>query len=691
MFELVRIRSALTGLAAAFVILAPLVARADEPKPQGSAPTLPSAWSFSHAPAIGGLGSNVSISPDGKHIAAITSPDGKTSVISVWETEHLDKAPKVLGSSRMTLLFVQFLKNDRLLVVAGQLFDNGYFEHDKRRGHLRKTYVTDLEGKDWKTLLPEPNTGTEREKFLRSISNVRIYSELPNDPDNVLVGANFIDGSDIYKVNVHTGNAERVQRASEKYDYSYDDSGTLRSRSSVDFESGKVFQRIEFRDLKTGEWSEHLKVFAKDREFPFIAGWDEDGVTAYIVRRGQNDKAQVFGYNTVTRDWGEPIFSHKFFEATGIFITPKGRLQGISYAAETGKVYWIDEKLKAIEKSLKAVFPTIDHTQAWTDPVTEQSATLKYPINGSVSLIDWSDDYKYVIVRREGPSLPPEFYLLTDGSKLTLLGKSRPDIDPKTLGESRFVQYKARDGLMLPAFVHLPPTDIYGPGPFKAIVVPHGGPWARDDFGWDPSGWTKYYTSRGYVVIQPQFRGSDTWGRKINVAGDKQWGLAMQDDNEDAAKWLVAQGYAKADRIALHGYSYGGYAGFAAAVRPNGVFQCSVAGAGVANLKIFKSEANENRFVRESQAPTLDGLNVIDHTAKVSIPIFVYHGDRDVRVPVEESRAFAAGLRSSGKPFKYLELKDMGHQYDKWTPQDTEKVLLEVESFLNKECKPGGL
>jgi dipeptidyl aminopeptidase/acylaminoacyl peptidase len=673
------------------ILASPASSYAQTAASDAKAANLPSAWSFAHLPALGGLRGQVSISRDGKHIAAITSPDGKTSTISVWETEHMDKAPTVLGSTRMKLNTVGFLKNDRLIVEAQQLFDNGYFENDKKRGHLYKAYITDLEGKDWKTLLPEPNTGTEREKFARSISEVRIYSDLPNDPDNVLAGARSIDGGDIYKVNVHTGSAERVQRASEKYNYSFDRNGTLRLRTSVDFDAGKVFERAEIRDPKTGEWQEHYRVYAKDRDFPSIQGWDKDGVTAYIVKRGQGDKAQLFAYNTATRDWGEPIFSHKLFEATGAIIDQTGELLGVRYAAEKTKTYWVNETLAAIDQRLKTAMPQTELVQPWIDPATGTKANLKYVSGASFEIIDRSDDMKYVIAKREGPSQPPEFYLVTDGTKLTLLGKSRPDSDPKALGESRLVQYKARDGLMIPAFLHLPPTDVYGPGPYKAIVVPHGGPWARDDFSWDSSGWTKYFTARGYVVIQPQFRASENWGKVIDRAGDNQWGMAMQDDLDDAAKWMIAQGYAAPDRVAMHGYSYGGYTSFVAAVRPNGVFQCAAAGAGVANLVRFESNVKENRFFREAIAPTMTGMNVIDETAKVSVPIFVYHGDRDVRVPVEESRAFAAGLKAAGKPFKYLELKDMGHQSDKWTPQDVETVLVEVESFLNKECKPGGL
>src|SRR5207237_5580379 len=113
----------------------------------------------------------------------------------------------------------------------------------------------------------------------------------------------------------------------------------------------------------------------------------------------------------------------------------------------------------------------------------------------------------------------------------------------------------------------------------------------------------QYLTSHGYVVIQPQFRGSDGWGNRLWLAGDREWGQKMQDDNDDAAKWLIDQHLAAADRIALFGYSYGGYAAFAAAIRPNGLYQCAISGAGVAELKDFQGETYDDRFLREYQRP----------------------------------------------------------------------------------------
>jgi len=305
-------------------------------------------------------------------------------------------------------------------------------------------------------------------------------------------------------------------------------------------------------------------------------------------------------------------------------------------------------------------------------------------------MIDWSDDLKYVIVEKSGPRQPPEYYLLTDAGKLTLLGKERPWMNTAALGDTRLVQYAARDGLIIPAFLTSPRKELYGPGPYPAIIVPHGGPWARDAMGWDASGWTQYFAARGYAVLQPQFRGSQGWGQKLWRAGDAEWGQKMQDDKDDGAKWLIAEGIAAPDRIAMHGYSYGGYSAMAAAVRPNGLYQCAVAGAGVASLAKFREIVN-SRILRELQRPTINGLSPIEKTADVSIPIFLYHGDRDTTVPISESERFVAGLKSAGKPHKYLAIPDMGHQYSVWEGGQVATVLTAIENYLVTDCGPGGL
>jgi dipeptidyl aminopeptidase/acylaminoacyl peptidase len=638
---------------------------------------------FAREPAIQGL----SISPSGKNLVGIVSPDGDTRYIAIWETANPGKAPVILGAQKMRLMSAQFIKDDRLAVVAQQLFTVG-----TRATHLSKIYITDLKGEKWTPAIPDQKASSELEDFVNKTSNPSILSRLPNDPRHILVVDNRLNGEgDIYKVDVYKGSAERLYRGSEKYaGYQPDWNGELRARQYSDFENGAIFIGQEFLNPKTGQWEEHFRSYAKDRNITSVVGFSQDPNIVYVSRR-EKDKAGVYEYDLTQKKIVGPAFEHKLFEADGVYQDKAGRVLGFGYEADTTRDYWTDPKLGTIAKGLGPALGVTNVTMDWTDPATPAPVKVSYPDGTGAVIQDFSEDYRYVLVEKSGPNLAPEYYLLTDGSKLTLLGKARPQIPGAALGDSRMVQYKARDGLMIPAFLHTPSKARFGAGPYPAIVLPHGGPTARDYLGWDRGGWTKYFTARGYAVIQPQFRGSDGWGDKLYRAGDQEWGKAMQDDNDDAAKYLVTQGLAAPDRIALFGYSYGGYAAMAASIRPNGLYQCAIAGAGAAEIRRFENLTYENRFLREFQRPTVGGLDVLANASKASIPIFVYHGDRDQTVPIEQAERFVAALKAAGRPYRYLVLKDMGHQFNLMTPANVETQLVEIEKYLTTECGPGGL
>ena len=517
-------------------------------------------------------------------------------------------------------------------------------------------------------------------------------SILPNDPKHILVIDNRLDGQgDIYKADIYRGTAERLYRGSDKYaNYEPDWNGNLRARSYIDFDNGAIFVGQQFLNASTGQWEDHFRSYARDRNLTEVAGFSEDPNIVYVSRR-EKDKAGIYEYDLTQKKIIGPAFEHKLFEAGGVLQDKSGRLLGFSYQADAPRIYWTDEKLAAIAKGLGPALGVTNVSADWNDPAGSAPAKVSYPDGAGAYVRDWSDDLKYVLVEKSGPNLPPEYYLLTDGSKLTLLGKSMPHIPGAALGDSRLVQYKARDGLIIPAFLHTPSKARFGAGPYPAIVLPHGGPTARDYLNLDVSGWTKYFTARGYVVIQPQFRGSDGWGDKLYRAGDRQWGLAMQDDNDDAAKYLASQGLAAADRIAIFGYSYGGYAAMAASIRPNGLYQCAISGAGAPEIRRFQNRTYDNRFLREFQRPTVGGVDLLDNASKASIPIFVYHGDRDTTVEIEQSERFVAALKAAGRPHRYLAIKDMGHQFNLMTPAHVETQLVEIEKYLTTECGPGGL
>lgn len=660
------------SLAAAFAAVLGLVSAAPA-MTQAPAAAPPSAADFDRESAI----RNVNMSPDGKHIAAIVSPDGVNAYVSIWRSDAMDQAPVNLGcGDRSKCMGVSFVKNDRISVQVRQTITVG-----TTKTHLFRFFTTDLQGKVWRNALGSTDQTAG--------PNARVVSTLPRDPKNILTQS-FEDGN-FYLLDLYSGARKKVATGSDKFGGEQVDlTGEIRARQSFDFENGKVYIAQWIRSPATGSWDEHFRWFAADREPKEIVGFTPDPNIIYVRTNAGRDKTAIFEYDIAARKFLEPIFEIKLFDALDVVQSPAaatyGQLLGFLYGGETGKVYWIDERLGTIAKGLRSALGITTNPVQWIDIATGEKARFSTADGADVDITDWSDDLRYVLAVKSGPRQPPEYYLLTDGTKLTKLGASRPWLNTATLGDTSLVQYPARDGLMIPGFLTRPRAEIYGPGPYPAIILPHGGPWARDNMGWDGSGWVQYFASRGYAVLQPQFRGSDGWGQKLWRAGDGEWGQKMQDDKDDGAAWLVQQGYVDADKIAIHGYSYGGFAAIAASVRPDGPFRCAIAGAGVADLGKLSNLWGDNRIQRIVQGNTVSGMDPMKNTDKIDIPIMLYHGDYDVRVPIFHSRDFYNAVKGKMPSSEFIVFDQMGHQYNRWRPEQTAEVLQNVERFLTTTC-----
>jgi dipeptidyl aminopeptidase/acylaminoacyl peptidase len=647
----------------------------------------------------------VSLAPDGKHVAAIVSTDGKTRIVAVFNLDDPNAPPSVIPTAPgLDIQSASFVKNDRLVLSLMQQIDV-----DGARTHAYRRVITDPKGSFFKTL--SLATGADQDKAgvsyevendMRGTGGMSLVDPLPEDPDNVL--AQDSSTGDLYKVNLHSTGLnliyEKVETGSDKYGQVVWDLGhkSVRARLAVDFQDGHPYVAVYFRNPDTNAWEEHMRYFLKDRENPEILGFTKDPDVAIVKLNHGHDKTAIYEYSIREHKLSDPIFANAAFDATDIITSDDkadfGDILGFRFdGVREGDIYWADDKMAALSDGLKKALGEVDAPMIWTDAATSKKMEIMVPTNVSVSIIGLSHDRKTAIVEKEGPKTPPEYYAYIEGKGLTLLGKSRPQIKPDDLGDTTLIQYTARDGLILPAYLTKPNPAIWGPGPYPAIVTPHGGPWARDEWGWDPTGWTEYFAARGYVVIQPQYRTSTGWGQKIAREGDNQYGLKMSDDNDDAAAWLVSQGLARKGHVAIHGYSYGGFAAFAAGARSSSsdAFRCAIAGAGVADLGRWSHYAGESRIEREVYADTMTGLNPWDHVADFRIPMLVYHGDRDNRVPYHEGEAMYERLKAAGKPVKFLELPDMGHQINLWSPQNFHDVLTKVEDFLANDCGPGGI
>lgn len=648
---------------------------------------------------------SVSIAPDGQHVAAIVSTDGKTRVVAVFDLAHLDQAPFIIPTAPgLEIQGVSFVKNDRMALFLMQKLDI-----EGTRTHAYRSVITDIKGSFFQTLslahsgADKENAGVSFEvrNDMGGFGGMSLVSSLPDDPDNIL--ARDASSGDIYRVNLHKPVFvyEKFYTGSDKYGEETWDlhHKSVLARKSVDFQDGHPYIAFSFRNPDTGAWEEHMRFFVKDHEDAEVLGFTADPNIAILRLNHGADKTAIYQYSVRERKLNEePLFANAAFDTTGIIVSRNkadyGAIIGYTYdGAREGEVYWADDAMAATSDALKKALGETDVPLIWTDAASGKKMKIDVPQDVAVHIEAMSNDRKVMIVERDGPKLPPEYYIYQDGKGLTPIGKTRPQIKPDALGTTTLIQYPARDGLVLAAYLTKPNPDIWGKGPYPAIVVPHGGPWARDTWGWDPTGWTQYFAARGYVVIQPQYRTSTGWGQKIARAGDNQYGLKMSDDNDDAANWLVSQGLASKGHIALHGYSYGGFAAFEAGARSvsDDTFRCAIAGAGVADLERWKHYAGESRIQREALADTMTGLNPWDHVNDFKIPMLVYHGNRDQRVPFPEGKAMYDKLKAAGKPVQFLELQDMGHQINLWSPQNFHDVLNGVDTFLKTDCGPGGI
>jgi len=640
--------------------------------------------------------SSFTLSPDGEHLAALRS-NGEERVIAVWATDATDQAPTLIGASRMKIQYVQFIKNDRLAVGLWQ-------PHEIRVGRLTRTFlsklmITDLKGTQWHEPMPSARAKSDADKLRQALSSAQVLDILPNDPHHILaIESSGSNAGDIYRVDLRDYSAERIQMSDDKTSgYITDMDGQLRARLKADVDGIGAYIAAEIRDHRTGQWDEHFRSYVKNRDQTQIVRFSADPNIAFISSNEGQDKSVLYEYDIAARKRKEILFEHRFFNAGSVIINPYKQapaapsgILGVSYLGPRGDdVQWTDPGMLAIDAGLRQALDLHDEKLRIVDPASGQSATIDYPLERDYRIVDFTPDMRTLLLNVSGASAPPQYYLFRNG-ELTLLSSSYAAIDPRTLGDTRLVYYTARDGLNIPAFLTTPSTEMCGPGPWKAVIHPHGGPWARDDMGFDASMWTPLMASRCMAVLRPQYRGSADWGRKLWMAGDAEWGQKMQDDKDDGAKWLIEQKIAMPGHIALFGFSYGGYAAFAAAVRPEGIYKCAIAGAGVSDIKKIWSRYYTNAFFREAQAPTVDGLNPLEHAGQIKIPLMIYHGDRDQTVPIEQSEWFASKAKASGQPVEYHAIADYAHG-PAWTRAIMGDQLRFIETYLINGCGGSGL
>lgn len=628
---------------------------------------------------------SVSMSADGEQLVAIIAlpgSDNRETALATWDLDNMDQGPEITPSGDdMKFIAASALKADRLLVLGRQEWTGrlGGCGEGKFSGATKtfvtKAYLTDAEHEDFEEAFAQNvrriGISESTQRCLELSGEASLVSNLPLDPHHVIIqqlngvslSANF------YRYDLRDGSTELLEsaNASSSPALFHPRTGEVLARSTLETGDGNYEQRVLLRN-DAGEFVVHDKLTTNlsDRYSVSLAGIDEDSGNFYVLTDQFSDNVQAYTYDPSAERFGEePLVAHPEYSIGGLVFGSQpsnfNQLVGFTVAGPMMQTVYVDPTMRSIHDGLKQAFP-------------EQT----------VSIIDYTDEMETVLFSTSSNRHSPTYHLLHNRQKVESIGSQRPWIDPENIGEQRWVTYEARDGMKIPAILDLPAGWEEGDEPLPTIIHPHGGPWARDTTGWDGSGWVPFLTSRGYAVLRPQYRGSAGLGRELWLAGDGEWGQKMQDDKDDGAKWLVEQGIADEDRIAIFGYSYGGFAAVAASVRQNGPYQCAIAGAPVSDLGRLGVTWSGNRLQRILQGRTVTGMDPMENTDKADIPILLYVGDRDVRTPSWHAKNFYDAVKDE-VPAEFELIADMPHSLP-WYPRHHIKSLGLIEGFLEGQC-----
>ncbi|ESP90855.1 alpha/beta hydrolase family protein [Pseudoalteromonas luteoviolacea] len=494
-----------------------------------------------------------------------------------------------------------------------------------------------------------------------------VISMLPDDPDHVLVSIDLKQRNrpGVYKLNVKKRRLKRVMSfKAHVVDWIADQQGNV--RISYHQDDTRVFYRL--LDSKTNKWKTifDYEVFSKNKVA--VLGFDIDPNTLYI-KAIHKDKESIFKVDITDPALSrELVFHDPNYDADGSLVySPKtGAVAGYSHSNIDNVIHYWDEELRTLQTSISQVLPNA--TNVITDMDNHGNSYIVYSQSSK-------DPGSYLLGNRKNNSI---YYL----------AQVYPQINEKTYLGKQQVEYAARDGIKIEAYITLPQGYKSGKN-YPAIVLPHGGPAARDYQSYDY--WSEFFASHGYIVFQPNFRGSYGYGFEFAQAAIGGWGKAMQDDLDDAAKWLIDEGYTNKSQMCIAGGSYGGYAAIMALIKHPDTFKCAASFAGVTDLASIYSQARyftSKEVIRKQlgkDRDKLENISPINFANLVSKPILLIHGSEDSVVPVKHSQKMAKALKEHNQDVTYIELEDGDHHLSYQPHRIT--TLEAMLAFFDKQLK----
>lgn len=595
------------------------------------------------------------ISPDGKYLAFL-KPYKDTRNIWIKRVEEPFSAAKLITSEAKRPIPGYFWSRDGkyILFVKDNDGDENY--------NIYAVSPSDapVSGQD----APKANNLTNLKK-VRTL----IYSIPKSDPDAMYVGINDRDPAwhDLYKVKISTGELSLIRKNTDRltsWRFDLKDQLRLATRSAQNGDTeilsidGDVFKKIY--SCNVFEACGPVRFHKDSKRFYMISNKGEGvNLTRLTLFDPETSKEETVESDPLNRvDIGSPIFSE---------VTDE--LVGVTYEDERSRISWRDKSLQADYEWLK-----------------------KRLSNKDINLSSSTADENIYLVTAYSDVDPGTTYLFNRKTKTVVEQfRIRERLPREHLSEMKAIRYKSSDGLEIPAFLTLPKGGATKNLPL--VLVPHGGPWARDVWGY--SSFAQFMANRGYAVLQPNFRGSTGYGKKFIDAGNKQWGDKMQDDLTWGVKHLIAQGIVDPKRVGIMGGSYGGYATLAGVAFTPDLYQAAVSIVGPSNLITLLNtippywEAGRKLFTERMGDPAtpegktqLNRQSPLNSADKIKTPLLIVQGANDPRVKKAESDQIVVALRERNFPIEYILAPDEGHGFAR--PVNNMAMFAAAEKFLAK-------
>ncbi|PWF42500.1 alpha/beta hydrolase family protein [Massilia glaciei] len=439
---------------------------------------------------------------------------------------------------------------------------------------------------------------------------------------------------------------------------------------------------VHWREEGSKTWSELYRYdYFEDYKAITPLAVDRDGqlyVSAINTASADGTKA-LYRYDVKQRKLeDQPLVNLPGYDFEGgfVFDSDTKEMLGVTYTQETDGIVWFDKKMRGIQETVDKLLPNT---------------------NNYVRCSRCSSARHLMVVSTSDIQAPVYFLFDTQTGKLSLVGQAYPWLRSADMaGTQDFHRIKARDGMSIPVYV----TKPKGKGPFPTVVMVHGGPYLRG-VEWGFNADNQFLASRGYMVVEPEFRGSTGYGGKLFSAGWKQWGLTMQDDITDATKWAIAQGLADPNRIAIAGASYGGYATMMGLAKEPELYKAGINWIGVTDIEMMYTIGWSDRDVDSPWArygmqamigdPKTDkaqflATSPLKQAARIKQPVLMAYGEEDYRVPLPHGTKMRDALRANGNT--NVEWVSYPHEGHGWllTKNDVD-FWSRVERFLDKHLK----